>query len=179
MGALCGGDLTIFPLLARAMIREGIIWGEFWTAEEDGELVGFMTWTPPGVEPNIPRDERAKVNAEFVEALSEEGKAYSRTAVREDFHNFVAQCVGEKGKDGGWWLRVAMVRPDKQGQGIARKLFEPMRRKAAERDEHIACTTTTLRNVEIYKALGFEHRGSHTFPCKWGDWSLYALYMKP
>lgn len=68
MGALCGGDLTIFPLLARAMIHEGIIWGEFWTAEEDGELVGFMTWTPPGVEPNIPCEilfDARHANAQF------------------------------------------------------------------------------------------------------------------
>ena len=36
------------------MILEGVYWGEFWTATEDDELVGFMTWTPPHSEPAIP-----------------------------------------------------------------------------------------------------------------------------
>ncbi|KAI0831695.1 hypothetical protein BC628DRAFT_1310791, partial [Trametes gibbosa] len=177
--SMSGGDISIFPLQARAMIREGIIWGEFWTAEEDGELVGFMTWTPPGVEPKIPCDERAKLSADFFNAVSEEGKEYVRSAMGPQFRDILTQALGENGKDEGWWLRIAMVRPDKQGQGIARKLFEPMRQKAAERNEHIACSTTTSLNVKIYQALGFELRGSRLMPCKWGDWTLYVLQLKP
>ncbi|KAH9857590.1 hypothetical protein C2E23DRAFT_881179 [Lenzites betulinus] len=174
---MTGGDLSIFPLQARAMIREGIIWGEFWTAEEDGELVGFMTWTPPGVEPKIPKDERAKIYEDFLDALSDEGREYW-SASGEQFRDVLAECLGENGKNVGWWLRLAMVRPDRKGRGIARKLLEPMREKAAKRNEHIACSTTTSLNVTIYHALGFELRGSRTMPCKWGDWTLYVLQMQ-
>ncbi|KAI0637439.1 hypothetical protein C8Q77DRAFT_1097570 [Trametes polyzona] len=149
MRALCGGDMSIFPHLARAMIQEGIIWGEFWTAEQDGGLVGFLAWTPPGVEPNMPKEERAKVNAPFVDALSEEGKAYTHGAMGKNFHEFVDSYIGGGGKHSGWWLRTAMVRPDKQGQGIARKLFEPVHNKVLTRGEHIGCSTTAARNVRL------------------------------
>ncbi|KAH9890601.1 acyl-CoA N-acyltransferase [Cubamyces lactineus] len=175
----CGDDPSTRGALARMMILEGVYWGEFWTATEDDELVGFLTWTPPHSEPAIPKDERAKVVGPFMQALSEERRKYMTELFSGEFPGFVAQCLGPTGKHDGWWLRIAMVRPDKQGQGIARKLLEPMRRKAAERGEHIACSTTAHRNVAIYKALGFDLRGSRTFPSPWGDWELWVLYQKP
>ncbi|KAI0781401.1 hypothetical protein BD413DRAFT_489531 [Trametes elegans] len=179
MYAFCGGDMSIHPHLARAMVIEGIRWGELWTAMEGDELVGYMTWFPPHTELAIPKEERAAVNAPFLNRLSEEGKAYTKNAMGPEFTSFVARCIGDTGKHDGWWLRVAMVRPGKQGQGVARKLFEPVRRKIAERGEHIALSTTSHRNVAIYKRLGFGLRGFRMMPCQWGDWALYVFYQKP
>ncbi|KAI8999064.1 hypothetical protein BD414DRAFT_553427 [Trametes punicea] len=173
------GNISIRHHFARMVIREGVDWGEFWTAMEGDELVGFMIWTPPGSEPLIPKDERAKLSAPFLNSLADEGRNYMAKLWTGEFPEFVAQCLGKTSKNDGWWLRIAVVRPDKQGQGIARKLFEPMRRKASERGEHIACSTAAHRNVAIYKALGFEVRGFRTFQSPSGEWPLYVFYQKP
>ncbi|KAI0355013.1 hypothetical protein OH77DRAFT_1496225 [Trametes cingulata] len=179
MRALCGGNMSIHHHLARGMIREGIIWGEFWVAQEDDKLLGFMTWTPPGAEPAIPKDERAKLNAPFTDALSEEARAYNRHTMGEVFPEFVAQCIGPTGKHDGWWLRTAMVRCGHQGKGIARKLFEPVRQKANRHLQSSPGALPTDRRVAIYKALGFELRGFRMVPSLWGEWPLYVFYQKP
>ncbi|KAI0668460.1 hypothetical protein C8Q78DRAFT_1098655 [Trametes maxima] len=179
MHAMCGGDDTIRHHHSRAWIHEGIKWGEFWTAEENGLLVGFMSWMPPGVEQTIRKDERAAVNKRFYEALSEEGRAYLASTVRHQFPKLLTECLGPTGKQDGWWLRIAMVRKGWQGKGICRKLLEPVRLKASENKENIACSTTTALNVEIYQKLGFELRGSLMMSSQWGNWPLYVLSLKP
>ncbi|KAI0648333.1 acyl-CoA N-acyltransferase [Trametes meyenii] len=178
MHAMCGGDDTIAHHLSRAWINEGIKWGEFWTAEENDQLVGFMSWMPPGVEQTIQKDERARVNRHFHEALSEEGRTYLASTLVQEFPKLLAESLGPTGKQDGWWLRIAMVRKGWQGKGIGRKLLEPVRRKASERGESIACSTTTALNVEIYRKLGFELRGSRTMCSRWGEWPLYVLSLR-
>ncbi|CDO68898.1 hypothetical protein BN946_scf185000.g41 [Trametes cinnabarina] len=152
MYVACEGNETTRAHMARMMVREHVCWGEFWTATEDDELVGFMTWFPPQSELAIPKDERAKLAAPFMAALSGDGKQYIATVVRffmsrlignhgtdrvspqmgEEFPQFVAQCIGTpNGKHDGWWLRIAMTRTDKQRQGICRKLLEPVRQKVS------------------------------------------------
>ncbi|KAI0373259.1 hypothetical protein BV20DRAFT_1104072 [Pilatotrama ljubarskyi] len=181
MHALCGANMSIHHHLARGMIREGTKWGEFWIAQEDDKLVGFMTWTPPGVEPALPKEQHAKLNSPFTEALSEEGKAYTRHAMGEVSPHFVAQCIGPKGKHDHWWLRTAMVRRGYQGRGIrvpgiARNLFEPRR---CTRDSYRPSSLALITGGDIYKALGFELRGFRMVPSPWGEWPMYVFYHKP
>ncbi|KAI9056966.1 hypothetical protein FKP32DRAFT_1585024 [Trametes sanguinea] len=180
MHAACEGNPAARQHMARMMVQDHVKWGEFWTATEGDELVGFMTWFPPNSELAIPCDERAKLAAPFFASLSEEGKKYIAKVMGEDFPQFVAQCTGTpNGKHDGWWLRIAMTRPDKQGQGVCRKLVEAVRPKVAGRGEFIALSTTDHRNVAIYKALGFELRGFRMFPSAFGEWPLYVFYQKP
>ncbi|KAI0713522.1 hypothetical protein C8Q76DRAFT_796479 [Earliella scabrosa] len=177
--AMSGNDESVRPLITRTWVIDGIAIGDLWTATEGDDLVGFMLFLPPGAAAKISKEERAKINQPLLDALSKEGLEYYMKTYYQDFPVFVSQCLAPVSLGDVWWLRSAMIRPDRQRQGIARALLEPMRRKAAELGQCIACSTTTFRNVAVYKGLGFEERGTREMPSPWNTWSLFVFLMKP
>ena len=49
MRQLVGGDVSLLPLLGRAMIHAIVSAGEYYNAiDESGDLIGFAAWMPPG-----------------------------------------------------------------------------------------------------------------------------------
>ena len=52
--ALSGGDPDISPLLLQGWVHNGIATGEFWTATEGDELLGFFLWVPPKAGADVP-----------------------------------------------------------------------------------------------------------------------------
>ncbi|KAF8815709.1 hypothetical protein BYT27DRAFT_7192432 [Phlegmacium glaucopus] len=173
--SLSGGDLSLLKLQSAAMLRAGALAGEYYTAiNENGEIVGYTLWMPPGQELFSTDEQRALGLTEFMERLSDEGKEYFKTQYLVHFVEFVNSHLGPTGKKDAWWLHMAMVRPDYQGQGVLRTLFELVHSKAGDT---LACTTTNAKNVPIYLALGFTHRGTKVMPSPWGDWTAYLFSL--
>lgn len=49
--SLSGGDKSLMKLQALAMLRAGILAGEYYTAtNQEGKLIGYTLWMPPGRE---------------------------------------------------------------------------------------------------------------------------------
>ncbi|KAF9809791.1 hypothetical protein IEO21_07266 [Rhodonia placenta] len=102
------------------------------------------------------------------------------------FPAFVNHCIGPTGKTDSWWMHQAMVRPDRQRQGIARNLINLVReerlyansfRQAKLKGETLACSTTTPTNALVYQAIGFELKEKRDMPSPWGDWPLYVFAL--
>ncbi|RPD59214.1 hypothetical protein L227DRAFT_165691 [Lentinus tigrinus ALCF2SS1-6] len=138
-----------------------------------------MMWTPPGATTKISKEERAKIQEPLLDALSPEGLEYYKNTYTHEFPTFVTKCIAPAALADVWWLRTAMVRADKQRQGIARALLEPVRQKVSSLGQNIACSTTRARNVAVYEGLGFESRGMREMVSPWHTWPLYVFLLPP
>ncbi|KIL71208.1 hypothetical protein M378DRAFT_182786 [Amanita muscaria Koide BX008] len=166
IAALClSGAPALIPDLARAMIKAGIYAaGEYYLAtDENGEIVGYTMWMPPGQEMFSTPEQRALGLNDFMVKLPEEGREYPKSF----------------GKVDSWWLHMAMVRRDYQHQGIAKTLINMVRDKAIADGAIIALSTTTDENVPIYQKCGFELKGTMIMPSPLGEWPLHVLALPP
>ncbi|TFK42238.1 hypothetical protein BDQ12DRAFT_645786 [Crucibulum laeve] len=176
--SLSGGDLSLVDPMARAILLAGAIDGEYYSAtNEEGELVGFTMWMPPGQELFSTEEQRNLAAKIFMAQLSDGGKEYYKTTYTAEFPSFVATKLGSTAKVDSWWLHMAMVRRDYQRKGVARALISPILTKAREKGETLALCTTSDRNVPIYVALGFTLKGSKIMPSPWGEWPLYVFAL--
>ncbi|OBZ75628.1 hypothetical protein A0H81_04828 [Grifola frondosa] len=169
--SLCGGDISLLGLQARAILQAGIFAGEYYAAtDENGNILAFTMWMPPGQEMLSTPEQRALGFEEFIARLPQAGKEYFKNVYLAEFPGFVASCLGTTGKLDSWWLHMAMVVPEWRRQGIAKALIGFVRAKAAQKGETLALSTTASKNVPIYRALGFELKGERVMPSPWGDW---------
>ncbi|KZT04282.1 uncharacterized protein LAESUDRAFT_658088 [Laetiporus sulphureus 93-53] len=176
--SLCGGDVSLAGPMARAMLNAGVLAGEYYAAlDENGELAGFTLWMPPGQEMFSTQEQRDLGLTDFMARLPPEGKEYYKDTYLAEFPGFVSSCIGPTGKVDSWWLHMAMVRQERQQQGIARSLIGLVRDKAKEKGETLACSTTTLTNASAVIALGFDLKGERNMPSPWGDWPLYVFAL--
>ncbi|KAH9932603.1 uncharacterized protein B0H18DRAFT_986557 [Fomitopsis serialis] len=123
---------------------------------------------------------------DFMASLPEAVKQYYKDAYLQDFPGFVNECMGSpKGKTDAWWLNNFCVHPERQRQGIGRRLLEIVRQKV---DSHlsptcegegqvVALSATRDVNAPVYKAYGFEQKGLKKMLSPWGDWPLYVFVL--
>ncbi|KAH9932612.1 uncharacterized protein B0H18DRAFT_986596 [Fomitopsis serialis] len=82
-----------------------------------------------------------------------------------------------QGKTDAWWLNNFCVHPERQRQGIGRRLLEIVRQKAKARSQVVALSATRDVNAPVYKAYGFEQKGVKKMLSPWGDWPLYVFVL--
>ncbi|PPQ89987.1 hypothetical protein CVT25_009627 [Psilocybe cyanescens] len=176
--SLSGGDKSLMKLQALAMLRAGILAGEYYTAtNQEGKLIGYTLWMPPGRD-IFSTDEQRKLGFnEFMTRLPTQGKEYFRTTYLAHFPGFVNGILGPTGKFDSWWLHMAMVHRDYQKMGVTRALINLVREKASVSGDTLACSTTNDNNVPVYLALGFTHRGRKMMPSPWGDWPVHLFSL--
>ncbi|OCH89783.1 hypothetical protein OBBRIDRAFT_793938 [Obba rivulosa] len=176
--SLTAGKLELMQPMARAMIRPlALLAGEMYTAtDENGSLVGFTLWLPPGENMFTTEEQRQMGLYEFMNALPEEGKAYYSTTLGQDFPKVVDEYIGiPSAQTACYWCNFAMVRADYQGKGVAKALFQLVFHKAKEMGAVVGLGTTNLRNVEIYKKIGLTLRGHRYMHSPWGDWPTWIF----
>ncbi|CAA7265027.1 unnamed protein product [Cyclocybe aegerita] len=146
--SLAGGEDSLMPLQALALLRAGVHSGEYYEASnEQGELVGYTLWMPPGQEMFSTEEQKQLGLYEFMAKLSDEAKEYYRTKYMAEFPGFVASLLGPMGKLDSWWLHMAMIRRDYQRQGVFRALLSLVREKAAAAGQYLATCTTNDDNA--------------------------------
>ncbi|EPS93640.1 hypothetical protein FOMPIDRAFT_1026458 [Fomitopsis schrenkii] len=178
--SLVGGEKALLGPMVNSMIKAALhAAGEFYPAlDENGELVGYALWMPPGRDLFDTPDQRELGLNDFMSRLPEAGKQYYQDVYIKEFPTFVNECMGSaKGKTDAWWLHNLFVRPDKQRQGIGRQLIEIVKQKAQEKGQTLACSTTQDSNAHVYESYGFEQKGHKTMPSPWGDWPLYVFAL--
>ncbi|KAF8636155.1 hypothetical protein AX17_003750 [Amanita inopinata Kibby_2008] len=179
--SLCGGDAALMPDMVRSALKAGIYAaGEFYIAtDEEGAIVGFTLWMPPGQDMFSTPDERELGLNDFMTRLSDAGREYYRTTYMVQFPEFVNGLLGPRGKTDAWWLHMAMVRRDQHRKGVAMTLIDMVRKKAAESEKTLAVATTKDPNILFYQKCGFKLMGSKMMPSQWGDWPLHILSLAP
>ncbi|KAF9476014.1 hypothetical protein BDN70DRAFT_882975 [Pholiota conissans] len=176
--SLAGGDISLMPLQALALLRAGALAGEYYEAtNEEGEMIGYTMWMPPGQEMFSTAEQRRLGFDEFMAKLSEEAKTYFKTKYIAEFPGFVASLLGPTGKIDSWWLHMAMVRRDFQRQGVLRTMVKVVREKAEKRGEYLATCTTNDDNIRVYTGLGFDYKGSTSMDSPWGQWPIHVFNM--
>ncbi|KAI0938554.1 hypothetical protein AcV5_000206 [Taiwanofungus camphoratus] len=171
------GDISRISDMARAMIKPiALVAGEMYTAtDEDGALVGFTLWLPPGRNVWETEEQRQLGFYAFLETLPEEGKKYYPTVLGEEFPKVIDEFLGIPDAElNCYWCSFAFVRSDYQGKGIAKALFQLVFNKAKE-GETMALGTTNIRNVPIYEKMGFTVKGHKVMPSPWGDWPAWIF----
>ncbi|KAH9895927.1 hypothetical protein C8Q73DRAFT_789723 [Cubamyces lactineus] len=154
-----------------------LISGELYTAkDENGELVGFVAWTPPGRETFDTPDQLEMGYIDFVKQLDAESRKFQSRLFREELPTFVNESLGmENGEKDTYWCWYAMVRPDYQSKGIARALFNMVYEKAKTTGATMALITNSRENVAKYGKLGFKERGEINVKSPWGEWPYYCM----
>ncbi|KAH9843599.1 uncharacterized protein C8Q71DRAFT_729183 [Rhodofomes roseus] len=177
--SICGGDRSLMGTMARAMIRAATLDGEIYTAAEQSDrILGYAVWMPPGQDLLSTPEQRKLGWDDFFEHVSQRGKDWFTKTYATEVSAFMAGIFGPTGKVDSWYLNIIMVHPDYHRRGIATKLVDVVRSKAAANGDTMALSTSSTRNVPIYKALHFDLVGEKMIPSPWGDWPLYVFIQK-
>ncbi|KAI0340439.1 hypothetical protein BDW22DRAFT_1486269 [Trametopsis cervina] len=177
--SLVGGEPEKIDGMGRAMLRAGILAGEYYEAtdEKDGSLLGYLMTMPPGQDLFSTDEQRALGLTEFMANLSPEGKEYYRTTYLAEFPAFVNACLGPTGKLDSWYIHMVMVQREHQGRGIGKGLISQVVEKASRSGDVIAMSTTTEVNSVIYQKCGLTLLDKKIMPSPWGEWPLYILSL--
>ncbi|KAH9943875.1 hypothetical protein B0H21DRAFT_747377 [Amylocystis lapponica] len=173
-----GGNISLLPAMGRSMIKPiALIAGEMYTAtDENGALVGFTLWLPPGSNVMTSEEQRQMGLYPFMELLSDEAKAYFPEVLGVEFPTFVSESTGIPETElNTWWCSFAFVSADYQGKGLTKAMFELVYEKAKKTGTPMTLSTTNIRNVEIYKRLGFEVKGYKVMKSPWTDWPSWVF----
>ncbi|KAJ8497042.1 hypothetical protein ONZ51_g733 [Trametes cubensis] len=167
-----------------------LISGELYTAkDENGELVGFTAWAPPGRATFDTPDQLEMGYIDFVKQLDEDSRKFQSHLFREVLPKFVDESLemenpkltsgdrdwGCQGEKKTYWCWYAMVRPDYQGKGIARALFSMVYEKAKATGATMALITNSRENIAKYGKLGFKELGEIDVKSPWGEWPYYCM----
>ncbi|THU95813.1 hypothetical protein K435DRAFT_723318 [Dendrothele bispora CBS 962.96] len=173
---LVGGDLSLVDLMARS-IRAGCLAGEYYNATtvEDGKMIGFCLWMPPGEDLFNTEEQRALGLTDFMSKLSPEGKEFYKGTYLKVFPSFVGECIGPTGKKDGWWLHMAMTAPEYQRQEVATSLINLVKEKASKHGDVLALAVSAEENVPVYSSMGFQNKGKTTVSSEWGEFPIYVF----
>jgi len=178
--AFVGGNISLIPAMAKGMIRPlALISGEMYAAtDEDGTLVGFTLWTPPGKALFNTEDQLKEGWMDFVDLLSDEAKGYYAQSMGVEWPAFLDRSLGiENATLNTYYCHFAFVRADYQGKGVAKALFELVFEKARRLRTVTALGTTNEVNVIKYSKIGLENKGHIVIPSPWRNWPGWA-FMK-
>ncbi|KJA19230.1 hypothetical protein HYPSUDRAFT_69399 [Hypholoma sublateritium FD-334 SS-4] len=176
--SLAGGEASLMNYQALALLRVGSLYGEYYEATDDeGNLLGFTMWMPPGQEMFSTEEQRRLGFNYFMQMLSSEAENYFKTKYVAQFPGFVASLLGPRGKIDSWWLHMAMIRHDRQRKGVLRALVDIVRAKAEDAGEYLATCTTNDDNIRVYTGLGFAYKGSTEMESPWGKWPIHVFKM--
>ena len=78
--------------------------------------------------------------------------------------------------DDAWYLSIVAVAPAAQGQGLGRKLLEPMIAEADRVSATCYLETFSPRNLSFYERLGFAARARFAEPTTGADYVVMVRY---
>jgi len=105
--------------------------------------VGAALWEPPGGLPDGGHDAYERMAGLITPGALERVEFYHR--VMED----------RIPTEGAWYLGVLAVRPERQANGVGRRLFNSVRHRADPAGETIVLETAVADNLGMYRHWGF------------------------
>ncbi|KAJ8497061.1 hypothetical protein ONZ51_g734 [Trametes cubensis] len=177
MGATSGRLDLALPMAMGVLKPLVRVSGELYTArDEDGNLIGFTVWAPPGRTAFDTPEQLEMGFADFLSQIDEEGKEFQTHLFQEILPAWLARDLGiEDAEREYYWCWFAMVREDHHNKGICRVLFDMTYAKARLTGATMALITDSHDNVAKYEKLGFAKRGEQKVTSPYGDWSLWCM----
>ncbi|EPS97199.1 hypothetical protein FOMPIDRAFT_1128951 [Fomitopsis schrenkii] len=163
--AFTGGDVRILPYLIRAMVGAiAFMCGDIYAAfNEQGVMVGFQGWVPPGQLLFSTSEEQRVLLRDFNSRLSEKAKDY-----------FPRACELNT-----YWCNFNFVAEEYQQQGISKAMTDLAYQKAKSNGWAMALATTHVRNIAIYNRLDFELMGYRNMQSPFIDWQVWIYVRRP
>jgi ribosomal protein S18 acetylase RimI-like enzyme len=150
----------------QAIVRDGLPFGEVWTAVDNGSLVGTAGWLPEGSYP----PSRRRAARQLVAAW----QALLTPHTFRDGLRYLTETEKLHPKEPHWYLTVIGVEPARQGEGLGGKLLAAVLGRLDETGVPAYLETSTEGNVAWYRHHGFEvqHevRPASTGPPVWTMW---------
>ncbi|EPS99419.1 hypothetical protein FOMPIDRAFT_1050695 [Fomitopsis schrenkii] len=178
-----GGKPELLPEFMSAIIRaswlcEGA--GETYVAlDEDGTLVGYSQWIPPGRDLWDSEDQRQLGYYDFMAKLSDEGKKYFEESLGNFFPKYLDEAFGmPQSQTKTHFCNLAMVRPECQKKGIATAMFKLAYDRAKQTGATLALSTGISHNVTVYEHIGMTLVGHRSWDSPWGEWRSWAFEWK-
>ena len=153
----------------RALARDGLPYGEVWTALDDGTVVGAAGWLPEGAfPPSRWRSLRL--------LLGSAGALLTPRTLRDGLR-YLSET--ERLHPGGphWYLAVIGVEPARQGEGIGGQLLDVVLDRLDADRVPAYLETSTAANVAWYHHHGFEVQHEIT-PAPSGP-PLWTMWREP
>ncbi|EPS97204.1 hypothetical protein FOMPIDRAFT_1128969 [Fomitopsis schrenkii] len=162
--AFTGGDLSILTILNHAMISDiafkiGDMYGAF---DEDGTMVGFQAWVPPGKALFESRD-KEQLGPYIARLPTDEIKAFVLHSVELNTH----------------WCQFNFIKQEYHGKGISKAIMELPFEKSRVNGWTMALVTSDATNVPIYEHHGFVNEGHKLVHTPLDVVPLYAFVKKP
>ncbi|KAH9926394.1 uncharacterized protein B0H18DRAFT_1118898 [Fomitopsis serialis] len=175
-----GNPAELLPILMRSIIKatwlcEGA--GETYVAtDENGTLVGYSQWIPPGRDLWDSEDQRQCGYYDFMERMSEEGNNYFKQSLGNEFPKYLDDSFGmPQSQYKTHFCNLAMVRPDYQNKGIMTAMFRMAYERAKQTGATLALSAGDKNNIVVYEHIGMKVVGHRTFQSPWGEWSSWAF----
>ncbi|KAI0027154.1 hypothetical protein K488DRAFT_91235 [Vararia minispora EC-137] len=147
-------------------------------ADSAGALVAASFWTPPG-RPNVAEAAvRERRLEEYIAELPEGVRAETRIFWNTQLPKFLDGATElENAEERCYVCEVAMVRPDHQGHGIGRAMFDLAEHKAEAMGATMLLWTGNQLNVARSKKLDWVLRGSADVPSADAGlaWTVHVL----
>ncbi|KZV71915.1 hypothetical protein PENSPDRAFT_650174 [Peniophora sp. CONT] len=180
--AFTGGNPELMHDLGRAVLSPLRGSARLYAATDaEGELVGASFWTPPGKPDREAGLQRESALQEFLGKLPEDTAAHVGTVLGKMVPKLFDEAVGMgEAEVHCYECDMLIVRPDHQGHGIARKMFEFATHQADAMNAKMLLWTGRDVNVKVYEKLGMTLRSSTDIKEPTGeDWTLHVLMREP
>ncbi|KAH9839034.1 uncharacterized protein C8Q71DRAFT_905652 [Rhodofomes roseus] len=178
--ALTGGDVRHLPYLIRAMVSAvAFMCGEIYAAfNENGVMVGFQGWVPPG-DVLFSTEEQRALLADFMSRVSEKARSYVPGMMAVEFPKVIDELSGiENSELNMFWCNFNFVAAEYQQQGISTAMSQLAYQKAELNGWTMGLATTNVHNIAIYHHLGFELQGYRGMLSPFIDWPVWIFVKR-
>ena len=129
--------------------RDAIPFGHAYAAVDADGVHGVAAWLPPGAyPPSVARQVRQMPGLVRIVSLVPRRLSF--------LFRSLGELVRLHPKEEHWYLALLAVDPSRQGQGVGRKLIEPVLARADAEGLPAYLETTKSANVSWYRGAGFE-----------------------
>ncbi|VDC06044.1 unnamed protein product [Peniophora sp. CBMAI 1063] len=180
--AFTGGDPELMRQLGRAVLTPMRGSARLYAAtDEEGTLVGASFWSPPGQPDKEAALRRESFLQDFMAKLPDEMADHVENVFAKAIPKLMDEAVGiEEAEVHSYECEMLMVRPDHQGHGIARKMFNLALHQADAMNAKMTLWTGKDDNVKMYEKFGMTLKSSTDMTPSGGEgWKLHILTRDP
>lgn len=160
-----GGDRSLVPANFESNIRAAAIGGEIHVASfgpEIDDIVGAAIWFGPGQASMSTEEQREVGSKRFFALCPDDLKKWWLEEFIPSMEKLANESLGSGFKEAQWALLLLGVVREHHRKGIGKAMMRFVEDKAKSDGVSIVLETTTELNVQIYKRMGFEIKGTVT-----------------
>uniref|UniRef100_A0A0W0FPK9 N-acetyltransferase domain-containing protein n=1 Tax=Moniliophthora roreri TaxID=221103 RepID=A0A0W0FPK9_MONRR len=175
-GTGTGGDWSLAPYIARAIIRATLLEGEIYVVKNDSnQIVSFGLWFRPGTEVFSTPEQRVLGFDDFFKKLKPEMQEWYSNTYPEYLKKYLDGVFTKEETSKRWWCSNLVTSPEYQGRGYATAIVNAVLEKVAKQNEFIGLATAPPLNVRKYLSMGFKERTAFSLPSPAGDQVVHVF----